>query len=98
MEGESPIPDLGDVLLNAMLLSVLGLYETIELMKKEDDDKYWIDDSHFNVVIIGGTHFKQSLALLKEQFVYQFTWFKFQIRMRKKADRAARDIFEGIQI
>lgn len=83
MEGESPRLSHDRVLLNAVLLSILGLYETIELMKKEDDDEYWVADHSFNVRVHGST-FSLSMYLLRKEFDYQFRWFSFQIRVRKK--------------
>ena len=31
---------------NAVMLAVLGLYETLELFKSSNDKKYWVEDHH----------------------------------------------------
>ena len=83
MVGESPRPRNSDHLLDAVLLAVLGLYETIELMEKKDGDEFWVNDRYFTVKI-GEKIFDISLDHLIMDFGYQYPWFEFQILVRKK--------------
>lgn len=72
MDGESPIPSGEGILLDAMLLAMLGLYETIELMEKENGDLYWVENAQF-CVAVAGLAFTTPIEYLREDFDYQFS-------------------------